>query len=177
MNSTIYEGVVSDSVVNYFEDLLNQCVQGNYLEDIVRFDLCTVGGIQSKNVSNSMTKPIKDEIVTFLNQYIYYYYRNSLQRFTYIIDHIHIIKYNRGGFQKIHTHHHLEDHSFIICLNDSTGKTRLYANKDPVDVDSKRNKIYAFTSAFFHEGLICDDERRIVVGSVRFSDKVWKPRY
>ena len=58
MNSTIYEGVVSDSVVNYFDELLNQCVQGNYLEDIVESDICTVGGIQTKNVANSITKPI-----------------------------------------------------------------------------------------------------------------------
>jgi hypothetical protein len=177
MNSTIYEGVVSNSVVDYFNDLLFSCEQENYLEDIVASDICTVNGIQSRNVANRITKPIGNEIAKFLNDYVDFYYRNSLQHYTYDIDHIHIIKYNSGGFQKIHTHHYFEDHSFIICLNNSDGKTRFYANKDPVDIESKRNKIYAFTSAFFHEGLICNDERRIVVGSIRFGDKVWKPRY
>ena len=173
--STLYQSKVSNDLVNHFNEIFDLSVKSSFLEDTS--ELCTYGGTQTKNVSSIIDPLSYKELYSVINAYIDLYYRYTLDSYNYLIDHIHIIDYQPGGYQEKHTHHYMEDHSFIVCLNDSDGKTRFYINEEPLDIDCIKNKIYLFNAAFFHEGLKCTTPRRIAVGSIRFTHKVWKPRY
>ena len=173
MFNTIQEDFVSEDLVNHLLDVIAISKGENYLE-VNNDQLCTVGGIQTKNVVPKLHPLALEELHLKINNYINLYYRYTLDYFKYSINHMHIIDYQPGGYQRKHTHHFNEDHSFIICLNDSDGKTRFFVDDEPLDVPCVRKKICLFSAALFHEGLKCSDRRIIAVGSIRFDHKVWK---
>ena len=180
-NLTVYDDFVSNNVLKDLNDVYVESLNYSYIED--NSLLYTVDGTQTKNIISKLSIQSLNEIYFHVNSYIQKYYKYNenddnmlLDYYNFFIDHMHIINYDVNGYQKIHTHHHIEDHSFIICLNDSDGKTRMYLGKDPIDLNCIKNKIYIFNAALFHEGLRCTIPRRIAVGSVRFNYKVWKQR-
>jgi hypothetical protein len=168
----IKEFHVSENVVNYFNEF--------FIKNIINFDsvsdTCTKNGYQTINVIKNTNQNYLDEIVYYCETYLNEYYGENLSFFEFYIDHLHIIKYNPGGYQIGHTHSCIEDHSFILYLNDSDGITRFYVDKNFIDIVPQKNKIVFFDSSVYHEGLVCSSEKIVLVGSIRFRHKVWKNR-
>jgi hypothetical protein len=169
----ILEENVSNEVVEYFDHFLENKVQW---ENLKTYGNCTVNGFQTKNILSIIDKNYISDIYNLSNLYIKSYYNSNIDHYLFVIDHLHLIKYNIGGYQTVHTHCRFEDHSFILYLNDCLGVTRVYLNGRYKDILPEKNKIVFFNSALFHEGFPCDSVKKVLVGSIKFLYKSWRNR-
>ena len=143
---------VSDELVNYCVELLETIKKQNQdLIDVTHS--CTVNGLQSKNVIDYFSYEQRQELVQDL------FHPETIRW-------LHLIEYNDGGYQKPHSHEHLEEWSFILYLNDSDGDTVLYFNDVDWHVHPVRGNIVYFKSDVLHEGLVSTKNKKILVGSI-----------
>ena len=91
------------------------------------------------------------------------------------IYHLHHIKYNSQGKQKIHDHSYHEDYSFIIYLNNCTdGQTIFYTYPKPLTIFPKKGNMVLFKANIPHEGLETNSFKQVIVGGIREIGKTWR---
>ena len=168
VGNNLYVGAVPTYVVKDIKKLYRQCLKNNYT--VQNSEVCTVNGIQTKNVIPLISLKVNKVLMDYTINYIESYY-NDLKEFSLDIWHLHIIQY-KNGYQEKHNHSKNEDHSFILYCNDNEGSTRFYNDLSYYDVKPETNKIVFFNSACEHEGLVATD-KFILVGGIRVN-KQWK---
>lgn len=82
----------------------------------------------------------------------------------YNVFHIHLIDYNKGGYQERHNHAKTEDYSFIIYLNTAEKGETVFENIGKVKCEE--NKIIVFKSNIWHYGLPCSSRKLVAVGAM-----------
>ncbi len=165
----IYFGQVSEVLIDHLFKVLENSKQTGH---IITEETCTQGGIQTRNIVDKINPELfSNELKHHIEEYMYQHYDNNIQ-YKCCVDHVHIIDYEAGGSQRIHDHRITEDHSFIIFMNNSDGKTRIFLD-EPCDVESEYGKLIIFNAAHLHEGLPCSNKRVIAVGAIRFIHKTW----
>lgn len=169
----IFEFELRKNTVEKLEDLFDTCLKDSSLL-IPNEITCTVKGTQTKSVINFVEQSCLDNLFECIKGYIEQYYDNNLISYQFFVDHVHLIKYDKGGYQLGHTHHNFEDHSFIVYLNDSNAVTRIYFNGTYKEIKSVKGNCVVFDSSLFHESTPCNDTRNVLVGSIKFSHKNWK---
>lgn len=170
----ILEFKLNDAVVNELNSKFNLFKDNLHLSDTS--SVYTVNGKQSLNLINLIDSSALREISENVNEYIKNYYGEHLLFYQYFIDYTHFIFYEVGGYQEGHTHHACEDHSFIIYINDSNAETRIYNKDSFTTIKSEKGKMVIFDSSLHHEASKCESIRKVVVGGVKFSHKVWRDR-
>lgn len=178
LEKNIAEYTLTDRTVSILENTFLRCTTDESLvfKQNVLDKSCTRQGIQTTNIIRHIDPSCIDEIYKYAHLYITDYYEKRLYYYYLNIDYAHMIHYLKGGHQLIHTHSKIEDHSFIVYLNDSSGCTRIYCGDSHIDIPSKRGKLVVFDAALYHEGTVCEEERKLIVGSIRFLYKVWAHR-
>lgn len=170
----ILEFDLSDETVNHLNSLLDQYV--NHPSLYAKNQTHTKIGKQTINLIRLINEPSIDEISKCIKEYISNYYGDALYFWQFFIDYMHFISYDVGGHQLAHTHHGYEDHSFLIYLNNSNAITKFYYNNTVKKIKSKKGKIVIFDASLYHEASKCNNVRKIAVGAIKFSHKVWIDR-
>lgn len=171
--SQIFEFELRKDTVEKLESVFDACLQDSSL--IIPSEItCTINGTQTKSVLNFIDQSCIDNLFECIKKYVEQYYGNNIFSYQFFIDHMHLIKYNKGGYQLGHTHHNFEDHSFIVYLNDSNATTRIYLDRSYKEIKSVRGNCVVFDSSLFHESTPCNDTRNVLVGSIKFSNKTWR---
>ncbi len=154
----------------FFDDVISK---GNFVNNL---NLCTVNGNQTKNVVHFLDRSLLQDVSAYVVKYLNEFYKNNLVSYSFLVDHVHAIRYEEGGYQVAHTHHLTEDHSFIVYLNDSNAVTKIFQGNSSYDIKNVKGKILVFNSSLLHGSTKCDGIRKILVGSVKFSQKKWIDR-
>jgi hypothetical protein len=141
---------VKKETTKFLIELLNkENKENNKTTEIVD----TVKGFQTKNIIKKIPIEFKKDI---------------LQNLFNIDDffHLHLIKYEKGGFQKKHNHITSENFSFILYLNNSDGFTNFYFFDRQIKELPIENKIIFFKSEMEHEAEICNNNKKVAVGAI-----------
>ena len=118
-----YEFYVDDDFVNFFNDKMKDYEKNNYLEG--KNDTATVNGKQTKNILELND----NETDKKLNSLIQLIENKSKCKLKY--QWVHLVRYNKEGYQDMHRHDYNEDISLIIYLNTCTdGKTEFLIKED-----------------------------------------------
>ena len=179
LERNIVEYSLSEDTIARLEDTFDRCTKDETLvfkDSTLNRVLCTRNGVQTANIIPQIDLNSINEIYKHAHAYISNLYQNRLYYYFIALDYAHMIHYREHGHQLIHTHSQIEDHSYIIYLNDSDACTRIYCRDSFLDVESRRGKIVLFDAGLYHKSTECSAERKILVGSVRFVHKVWAPR-
>lgn len=168
--SQVRTDIISDTSVNILHSVLNEAKKYPSVNTT-----CTRNGFQSYNFISFIPNSVLQEIYNKAQKYLDSVVSNCIY-YEFYIDYIHLIHYNTNGWQVGHTHSSLEDHSFIIYLNNSDGDTVLYEGKEIVNIIPETGKVVFFNSHYHHESLVCSCEKKIAAGSIRFRHKIWEPR-
>ena len=148
----IYVDKVSDNVVNYSIDLLKDL---KFKEmKIYDLDIFTKNGFQTRPCLWYFDTKILDEMVGK-----YADYRK--------IDHLHLIEYEKSGWQKEHTHEKTDWFSFVLYLNDSDGSTVFNIDEKEFEVKPEKGKIIYFSGKIKHKGLETTMNKKVLVGSLK----------
>jgi hypothetical protein len=117
-------------------------------------DTCTILGFQSENIlKHSKYSHFKDTIEKILKK-------------KYNVFHIHLIDYEKNGYQLEHDHKQTEDCSFILYLNDcDTGHTVF---EKSLRIKPEKNKLIVFKSDLKHYGETCLSNKKIAVGAMSY---------
>lgn len=162
---------VDDSVVDYFNGLLNCAEDEKYFDPS---DTCTINGRQTYNLFSKID--VKEDVINHLCKYIFSFLDNKKKYFKWdysFIDHIHLIEYKSGGYQKAHHHTKTEDYSFILYLNDSDGDTIIVNQNEKYKISPRRGRLAMFDAPLWHWAEISNFNKRIAVGRVRLHNKCW----
>jgi hypothetical protein len=129
--------------------------------DDVSNKTCTKDGFQTPNVVNEIPKEIRNEIVNLCKGYI-----KTLEGECghIILDHIHFIDYDHGGYQSPHDHKKTEHYSCILYMNDSDGKTCFDTVNGVVSVTPEESKIVFFKSDILHWAEKSFKNKKVLVG-------------
>ena len=166
---------ITDSSMQKIQKIFNKCYEDStFIGKEIEIDVCTRGGVQTLNAIKFIDSSVISEITEIINQYIMQYYDGRLKYFDFFIDYIHFISYKNDGYQLGHTHYSTEDISFIVYLNDSDAVTRIYCENGCKEIKSVKNKLVIFDPSLYHEATKCSNERKVMVGAVRFLNKIWK---
>lgn len=155
MNYFFEEKFLDNSLVVDFEDILINCKKNNFSAK----DTCTRNGFQTPNLFDY--KLIEEKKINSLSQEIMKIFGKER---SYLF-HIHLIEYEKGGYQKAHDHKQTEDYSFILYLNDSDGNTVF----DTIGVETvpEKGKIIFFSSDLWHWAKPSKRNKKIVVGAIK----------
>jgi len=135
------------------DELIKVCQQFKDNEKGVS-GLCTVNGFQSENILHySGSKHFKK------------IFENILPK-PFNIFHIHVLSYEKEGYQETHNHERTEDYSFILYLNTLDSGHTVF--KDYGKVKPEKNKLILFKSSLWHYGEKCDEEKLVAVGACKF---------
>lgn len=168
----VFFSKVDDDVIKYFKEIE---FDSNDWIDLNR--LSTVNGKQTRNVihkidPNLIKYLIDNHLMNMVNQIKGDYTLDGIE-----VDYLHYIKYEKGGYQRVHSHKSYEDYSFIIYLDDGQGgETIIYPYGVPVVSKVTKGNLVFFPSYLFHEGAKILDKKEIIVGSIREIGKKWTPR-
>jgi hypothetical protein len=83
------------------------------------------------------------------------------------VDHLHMIEYEKSGFQNEHTHEKTDWWSFILYLNNCDGSTMFDVNKNEFEVKPEKGKIIFFSGKLKHKGLETTMNKKVLVGSIK----------
>jgi len=166
----LIEGKVSEEIVNYFIDFLDNYSNDDFIDTS---NVCTLNGNQTPNVLSQIDPNIVAQIKTnyllpSINIIKGWYKLEDIE-----IDSIHLIEYLNQGKQTIHNHENWEDYSWIIYLNDSDGDTIFYTFPKHIQISPKKGKIVIWKSYIDHEGLESLKNKKVVVGSIKEIGKKW----
>ena len=128
-----------------------------YTED----STCTKNGIQTKNLLTLNDKQFLsnlDELREYLEKKI---------KFKLKYHWVHMIEYEPGGSQDLHSHEDLEDFSVILYLNDCIdGNTCFILNNKReviISVTPQKNKGVIFSSLVNHYAEECSNNKKVLV--------------
>jgi hypothetical protein len=89
----------------------------------------------------------------------------------------HLIEYKQEGSQMLHCHVDREDFGFILYLNDCPdGGTLFYSNhpqESPLNILPKQGKLVIFPSYLYHEGLLTNSNKKVLVGGIGLKNRNW----
>jgi len=122
---------------------------------------CTENGFQTPNIVNEIPKEIRKEIVDLCRKYIEALGEECGH---IILDHIHFIDYDHGGYQSPHDHKKTEHYSCILYMNDSDGKTCFDTVDGVVSVTPEESKIVFFKSDILHWAEKSFKNKKVLVG-------------
>ena len=122
---------------------------------------CTENGFQTPNIVNEIPKEIRKEIVDLCREYIEALGEECGH---IILDHIHFIDYDHGGYQSPHDHKKTEHYSCILYMNDSDGKTCFDTVDGVFSVAPEENKIVFFKSDILHWAEKSFKNKKVLVG-------------
>ena len=125
--------------IDYFNHKLDRCIKDKYRYSENRVQ--TVNGFQTPNISNDVSIKIKKQLL-----------KNIFKPSD--ISHLHLIRYNKGGRQELHTHSN-EVYSFILYLD------RTIFEKP------KKGKIIFFNAKIPHKAKISYKNKRVLVGALK----------
>ena len=149
--SRLYEDSVDDRVVDYFNQFLDQLIKDGYkCETPVK----TRNGYQVGEILDKVNDS----------------YKKGLLKDHFDIDrlhYMHMIHYYNEGYQKIHSHVHSEEFSFLMFLNDCDGDTVFFFEDGQfINVTPECGKIVYFSGNLAHEGRKSSGGKRVVVGGI-----------
>ena len=163
---------VSPSVVNNLTRVLEYSVD-NYSDSSE--GTCTVNGYQTENVINLINPDVLSEIKSCSLVHV----NNMAEDYAFddiLIDYVHIIKYNVGGYQTLHNHYETEDMSFIIHLSDTTSATVFKHYDYEERITGKVGDMLVFNSCISHYGDVVKEKKVVAVGSIKIINKKWLDR-
>jgi|TARA_R110000782_G_scaffold37539_3_gene88804 hypothetical protein len=137
--------------IDYFNHKLDRCIKDKYRYSENRVQ--TVNGFQTPNISNDVSIKIKKQLL-----------KNIFKPSD--ISHLHLIRYNKGGRQELHTHSN-EVYSFILYLNDSDGDTVFLFEDRTIFEKPKKGKIIFFNAKIPHKAKISYKNKRVLVGALK----------
>ena len=124
-------------------------------------NLRTINGKQTKNLLASTDKDLHQFLLNFSETF------GHLAECKFDLAWAHMIEYDSGGWQAVHTHEHQEDFSVIIYLNDcEDGNTIFILNQDrDVRVTHKpiKGQGTIFLSNIAHYAENCTSNKRVFV--------------
>jgi len=119
---------------------------------------CTVNGFHTGNILRFKTT---HELAEKLYSHIPFPKK-------YNIHHLHLIHFEKDGFEQGHDHAHNEDYSFILYLQDSDGPTVFQLTPENiVKIQPKCGKLVFFKSNIWHWGEKSSGNKKILVGGMR----------
>ena len=160
-----YEFYIDDDFVNFFNDKMKDYEKNNYLEG--KNDTATVNGKQTKNIlelnDNETNKKLNSLIELIENK--------SKCKLKY--QWVHLVRYNKEGYQDMHRHDYNEDISLIIYLNTCTdGKTEFLINekrKIKFFRHPEKGKCIMFLSSISHRALPSSENKTVLVLGFRLN--------
>jgi hypothetical protein len=168
MNKLIYPGIsilnVDISVCQDFLDFIDN-KNFNFKSEIN--GCSTINGYQTENILELINT--KDSIKSGLDQIKDVIENHISAKFEY--HWIHLINYQKNGFQKKHNHSHNEECSFILYLNDSSdGETNFYVNPErniQYKITPETGKMVVFSSSILHDSEKTDGDKKVLVGGLK----------
>jgi hypothetical protein len=146
---------ISDELMSKLESIFDWVQESKYQVDPSQ--VATYDGIQSENLMETKFSDILEEIMdeTKLNE-------------LFSLFHVHSIEYNKGGYQKEHTHPP-DDYSFVLYFDtEQTGATGIAVQDHKLMIDQIRGNIVVFPPNLPHVGLEVKTKKRILVGALKF---------
>jgi len=141
---------LNDKITKKFIKALNELKK----EKNVAKDTCTILGFQSENI---------------LKYSKYLHFKNTMEKILkkkYNVFHIHLIDYEKNGYQLEHDHKKTEDYSFILYLNNcNTGHTVFESS---LKIKPEKNKLIVFKSDLKHYGETCLSNKKVAVGAMSY---------
>jgi len=156
-----------DIVIDTFRNAVKN--PKNLLVEVPFPSSCTRKGIQTKNIFIlndfkpilKLLQEIRNILTQSIGQRLEYYWA-------------HMIEYEEGGWQELHTHAPREDVSFILYLTDNDdGQTYFKINTDDgLDYElhtfPKKGKLVYFDAVYDHGAKVTKTNKMVLVGGLRF---------
>ena len=147
-------------LVNFFNQKLDQYKNNDkYWIDIDKS--CTFKGIQSSNLLEFDDESLYNNLNSIKTKF------ENLFEVGFEYHWVHLIEYEPGGYQKIHSHDHNEDFSFVLYLNDCVdGHTVFMLNEKrniAAEVKPTFGKSVIFLSSIKHFAKTCTETKRVLV--------------
>tara|TARA_B100000131_G_scaffold50840_1_gene45458 strand:+ start:44 stop:586 length:543 start_codon:yes stop_codon:yes gene_type:complete len=155
--------------INYYKDISFSVNNTDVSTDT---NVSTVNGFQTANIlkldENDVIKKLN-----FLKQKI-----ENKCKCNFIYHWVHLIEYEKGGFQKLHNHEKNEDFSLIIYLNScSDGVTEFRLNekrKSYVRYPPEKGRCIMFLSTIYHRALPTTQNKKVLVLGLKFNKNYYK---
>jgi hypothetical protein len=169
MSKLIYPGIsilnIDKTICSGFLDFIKE--KESELDFDFKLKYTTINGYQTKNLIDliqtenpiaTYLKNIKSDIESHIDARFEYYW-------------IHVVSYQKEGFQEKHKHSHNEDCSFILYLNDcSDGETNFYVNPErniQYKITPECGKMVVFSSSILHDSEKTNQNKKVLVGGLK----------
>ena len=150
----IHSTFLENRHVEELKEVFGNLLQGENVSDRT----CTNNGFQTPNSISSVPIEIRNKIKDMFRSYLNNYEVN------FIVDHIHFIRYNIGGFQEEHTHEKTEHYSFILYLKDGDGDTVFKTKHGEIREKPEYGKLVLFPADILHWGEVSTQGKDVMVG-------------